>query len=557
MKKFVKQWGYYILAGVFILVLAIFLRTYNLNELSVFGDEAIYIRWAQVMRNEPTLRFIPLSDGKQPLYMWVVILFQKFVSDPLIAGRLVSLFTGLVTMVGIFVITLLLFSPREKEALVKEVTFGSYLKSLFHLSNKKVIFTGIIASLIYAISPYVVFFDRMALVDSMLSMFGVWTFIFSFIAFQFVRLDSAMLAGFCLGGAYLTKSPALFFLLSLPSNWLFADWPKSDKRKLGRFVQLSLLTVVIVGIALVMFNILRLGPNFHLLSSRNLDYVHPISRILEYPFDPMYVFLKKIFGYFWYLGPGSIIFLYLLSFIRDFKNNFKNYFVLSIWSIIPMILVSEFSKTMTARYVLFIVPFLIIISASGFLSKNKVTRKMMIFALVIFVAQSIFINKLILTDIKAAPLPQGERAGYLEEWTAGIGIREVSEYLKDYWDNNPGKKIVVGTEGYFGTLPDGLQAYLYDYPEITVVGVGTRIRMLPKELYESKMAGNETFFVINNSRLITNYEKLKLKLVESYPKALRATWTNEYKSMGPQEVLYLLEVTKDSVGVYEDMTKND
>lgn len=557
---FFNEWKYFIMASLIILISAIFLRTYNLEELPIFGDEAIYIRWAQIMRNEPTLRFLPLSDGKQPLFMWVVIPFQKIFKNPLIAGRLVSLCTGVMTMTGIFVLTILLFGLKSKEKkshseFSPKSSFSQVLKQV--QKDKRAIKVGLVASMIYAISPYTVFFDRMALVDSMLSMFGVWTFIFSFIAFRFIRLDSAMLAGFSLGGAYLTKSPALFFLISVPSNWLVSKWPKNDKEKLVRFIKLSVLTVVILGMALGMFNILRLGPNFHLLSSRNLDYVHPISRLLEYPFDPMVVFLKKIFEYFWYLGPGSIIFLYLISIISGFRNNLRNFLILSVWSVVPMIAVSEFSKTMTARYVLFTIPFLIVMSASGFLSINKVVKNLMRIGLAVFMIQSILVNRLVLTNVSAAPLPQGERAGYLEEWTSGTGIREVSEYLKNYQNSNPNENIIVGTEGYFGTLPDGLQAYLYNYPDITVIGVGTRVRVLPIELYESKLSGNKTFIVINNSRLVTNYKKLGLELIAQYPKALRAQWTNEYKHMGPQEILYLLEVTDQSTIIYEDMTKNE
>jgi len=39
------------------------LRLPNLTLQPIFADEAIYIRWAQVMRAESTLRFLPLSDG--------------------------------------------------------------------------------------------------------------------------------------------------------------------------------------------------------------------------------------------------------------------------------------------------------------------------------------------------------------------------------------------------------------------------------------------------------------------------------------------------------------
>ena len=89
MGKFFKQNWCYILAGIFVLAL-FFTRLYHLTILPVFADEAIYVRWAQVMRAEETLRFLPLSDGKQPLFMWLIIPFFKMFSEPLFAGRFVS-----------------------------------------------------------------------------------------------------------------------------------------------------------------------------------------------------------------------------------------------------------------------------------------------------------------------------------------------------------------------------------------------------------------------------------------------------------------------------------
>src|SRR3990172_10833195 len=106
-----KKWG--VLIGFGVLVIALFLRLYNLTILPVFGDEAIYIRWAQVMRAEPTLRFLPLSDGKQPLFMWSMIRLLKLFSDPLIGGRMLSVICSLATGIGIFLLTYLLFKNKK------------------------------------------------------------------------------------------------------------------------------------------------------------------------------------------------------------------------------------------------------------------------------------------------------------------------------------------------------------------------------------------------------------------------------------------------------------
>lgn len=244
MKKILKENKSIILFGFGILVLSLFLRLFNLTYLPVFADEAIYIRWAQIMKVESTLRFLPLSDGKQPLFMWSVIPFLKLLKDPLVAGRMVSVLTGIGTLIGIFFLSNHLFKSKK---------------------------VALISSFIYAISPFSIFFDRIGLVDSMLSMFGVWNLIFGILTAQTMRLDFAMITGFFLGGALLTKSPALFFSLLLPFTWILGKGEKQIKkkiRKLFKFI-ISFIPTYVIGYG--MLNILRLGPNFHMLSARNLD----------------------------------------------------------------------------------------------------------------------------------------------------------------------------------------------------------------------------------------------------------------------------------------------
>jgi hypothetical protein len=147
---------------------------------------------------------------------------------------------------------------------------------------------------------------------------------------------------------------------------------------------------------------------------------------------------------------------------------------------------------------------------------------------------SLYFNYWLLTDINKANLPIHERSGYLEEWSAGQGIKEVADYIeKQYLTNH--KKIVVGTEGYFGTLPDGLQIYLNKYSEIIVIGIGLTFDKVPTPLLESKQAGNPTFLVANSSRYnLSNAEKQGLTLVASYPKAIQPN--------GVQESLLFFEV---------------
>jgi hypothetical protein len=201
-----------------------------------------------------------------------------------------------------------------------------------------------------------------------------------------------------------------------------------------------------------------------------------------------------------------------------------------------------YAKVFTARYIFYVLPYIYILASVFVLSKFI---KPLLFKLLVasFVLLSLYLNYLLIFNLPSAKLPKNDRSGYLEEWTAGYGIKEVAEYLKSEVKDLPaGRQVVVGTEGYFGTLPDGLQMYLADTPKITVIGVGLDLKELPKSLRESRDSGNKTYLVINNSRLKADPDRLELKLLASYPKPLRTKENHEYYLYGPQEVLYFFEV---------------
>ncbi len=508
MKAFLKNNWRYILLGVLILTL-FSLRFYHLTILPVFVDEAIYIRWAQIMKAEETLRFLPLSDGKQPLFMWIMIPFFKFVHDPLFAGRVVSVLSGFGTLVGVTLLSYLLFK------------------------NKKV---AMAAAIIYAVSPFVFFFDRMALADSMLSMFGIWTFIFAYLAITKERLDFAMLSGFALGGAWLTKSPALFFALMLPTLSIFSNWKKDFDKNVIVLLKSLALCFISIAIGFGFYNILRLGPNFHLIASRNSDYVYPLSHVLVSPLDPLKPWLLQSWQWLLFMGPFSIIVIWFYNCMVNGKKHWKELLVLLIWFLGPIFIESEYAKVLTARYILFSIPFFIVFTASSFLEQRKNWVKGLTFVLAFFIAQSLVFDYNLLVSPAKANLPRSERSGYLEEWTAGQGIKETADYLRNEQNKNPNEKIVVGTEGYFGTLPDGLQMYLYDKPEITVVGVGLDINELPQSLINSQKFRNRTYLVINSDRFKGDADKLGLKLIAGYPKAIRPD--------GTHQTLFLFELPK-------------
>jgi hypothetical protein len=494
-----------VLAAIFITLLYFVSRLPNLTSIPVFGDEAIYIRWSQIIKSVDSLRFVPLSDGKQPLFMWATAIFFKFIKDPLIASRLLSVVSGYFTLIAISLTLAILinFKSTSKNPLqfISQSIKNNYKYCLF-------------IALIYIFTPYSFFFDRLALPDSLLSTLVSISLFLLILITKFPRLDLSLILGSFLGLAWLTKSPALYFVV-ISSVWLLINTYKNKYN--------LIYSVISAIIAFVIYNILRLGPQFHQIALRNQDYVWGLSDILNHPFDPLkshFLAVLKIWST--YLNWAIIILplIALIFYILKFKKQFfllNPLFLLIIWFVSPLLVTITFVKTFTSRYILFSLPSLLIIfSYTFYFFLQKSTKKPLLIALVILlqIPGLIFIYQ-ISTKPESVTLPPTE-AGYIQDWTSGWGIKSVSEHLID---RSKSVNVIVGTEGYFGTLPDGLQIYTNQVPQLTVFGVGLDFTTIPEKLIDAHEYGDEVYLLINQSRnKLLPQELEKLKIIQKHPK---------------------------------------
>lgn len=484
MKVFSRQNKSFFLSLFFLSIIYFFLRIPNLTAQPIFADEAIYIRWAQVMKAEPTLRFLPLSDGKTPLFMWMMIPLFKIFDDPLFAGRILSVFAGYFTFLGAIALGWRFFS--------KSVALWS--------------------GLLIVITPTILFFDRMALVDSMLAAFSIWSLFLGLLLIKYQRIDLSFILGFVLGGGWLTKTPGFFNLLVLPTTLLFFNW--KDRGKYSLIKQLGLFTIALL-IAFAMYNALRLGPGFSSLTSRNQDYIFSPTILLTRPLDPFIPHFNDLVDWLPKMLTVPILALIIcatcLTILRFNETKFlssgnKVALVILAWAAIPLLIEMALLRTFTARYILFSFPPLLVLagwSISEIISRFRFKKILMTcLVLLIILPQAIYVNYFYIFDVLNAPLPKEERLGYLEGWTAGYGLREIAKYLEE--ESNKFSPIIVGTEGAFGTLPDGLQIYLeknglgpLPTQKIEVIGEGDQVS--PKLREAAKK--NSTYFVANRSKL--------------------------------------------------------
>lgn len=494
-----------ILATIFISILYFVTRLQNLTSIPVFGDEAIYIRWSQIIKSVDTLRFVPLSDGKQPLFMWLTAIFFKFINDPLVASRLLSVTSGYFTLITISLTLLLLlnFNSTQKNPL-------KYVSE----SLTKYYKYALITSIIYIFTPYSFFFDRLALPDSLLSTLVSISLFFLILITKYPRLDLSIILGSFLGLAWLTKSPALYFV-TISASWLLLNSLKNKKYIVFSFIS-SLL-------AFSIYNILRLGPQFHQIALRNQDYVWGLSEIIKHPFSPLkshFIAVLNIWSN--YLNWAIIILpiVSLIFYILKYKKQFfllNPIFLLIVWFVSPLLVTITFVKTFTARYVLFSLPSLLIIFSYifyYFLQQSRL-KPLLIGIIILLHIPSLFFIQQISIKPASVTLPPTE-TGYLQDWTSGWGLKLVSEYLIN---RSQQVNVIVGTEGYFGTLPDGLQIYTNQVPRLTVFGVGLDFTTIPEKLLDAHQYGDEVYLLINQSRnKLLPDEIKKLKEIQKHPK---------------------------------------
>lgn len=480
-------------------------RLVNLRLWPIFTDEAIYTRWSQIALHDASLRFIPLTDGKQPLWHWFAMAAMKIISDPLIAGRLTSAAAGFGAMVGIWFLTHELFGKKR---------------------------TAFIASALYLITPFFLLYDRMALVDSMLAMWVIWALFLGIKTARGLRLDYAMLTGFAIGAGLLTKSPAIFLQYLYPLNLLFV----SKKKSIPRWI---ILTIPIMVIAEAMRNIMRLSPWMHMIGRKNLEFIMTNAEFFQTPFKWVWGNLPSL----WRWWVGSLTWPIMLVAIVGFgltllpkkhplslRRSLKVAILLFVFATFPFTIAAAFGKVIFARYLLFVTPHILIISAAAaekiFTLSIKHEAKI-VFALFMIVA-AVYLDYKILTDPIGAPIISADRDQYVDGFTAGWGIDEVITFLKS---ESRTKQIFLGTQGTFGLMPASFELYLWDNPNIEIKGYWP-VSKVPDEVVE-KAAEKPTYFIYyesyedqiplqENIKLIAKYQKGRsdrfMYLYRIYPK---------------------------------------
>lgn len=458
-------------------------RLIHLTALPIFTDEAIYIRWSQIGGNDAGWRFISLTDGKQPLFTWLVMASLRFFRDPLFAGRFVSVIAGIGSMIGLYILSTELFRKR---------------------------YIGIIASALYLISPFAYMYDRLALYDSLVAAFSIWNLYLAVLLVKKVRLDVALMFGLMLGVGMLNKTSAFFSLYLLPATVILFDFKQRKwMKKLALWIGLCVLAAVM---SQVVYSILRLSPFFYIVSQKDALFVYPLKEWVIHPFTFFQGNMHGLFDWLinyltWPVGIAVAISLFIP------KKNYLEKLLLVGWWLAPFTALALFGRVLYPRFILFMIMPLLVLAAN-FLDWVVTSMRPVWLRWIIVVAvclPSLVLSSRMMADIKTAPIPVSERGQYVSDWPSGWGTNEVVSFLKGVSADKP---VAVYTEGTFGLFPYALEIYLWENKNVEIHGLWPLEKTLPVEMKKSAEK-KDTYFVSNFTQdkidwplqLIATYQK--------------------------------------------------
>ncbi len=416
------------IAIVGILALFFITRLYNLTLLPIFVDEGLHLsRALQIAKSGDFLEIIN-GNGKY-LPIWLYSFFLPYLPDPLWAGRFFSVLSSLAVIAGLIWLGNNLFTGE----------------------------TGLMAAFLYVITPYTLFHDRMALVDTMLAALLMLTIIASVRWFRTGQWGWGVLTGVVIGCAAITKLyGGLLIVIPIATIFFLV--------KHNRWTCLKKSVWIIFVILPVLWPIFTDIPKHLELFTDKSGVIAPENTLSLISRNSLSV-VEWFTAYFTPVGFVLVVTAVLLAAFQPKRASRLLLLLTIIWTGFFVIISKD---AWYPRYLIPIIPLILLMVAQSIITfanylAARIQRPMISSILPLSVAIILTIAGLqfyttILTNPVATPLPAIDRWQYIEGWPAGYGVREVVAYLHQQ-ARLEGQMIIIRDNSH-GALKEGMNLTL-------------------------------------------------------------------------------------------------
>jgi hypothetical protein len=420
----------------FALILAILLalhaasRLYGLMRLPVFLDEAIHVEWAFKARAAGGV--LGVTDGSRYLPISLYASVLPAADDPLRAARLVSVAGGAVGLAALAGLGAVLYDRR----------------------------VGLAAGALYVALPFTLVYDRMALVDGLLTTLTVSALLFGALWARSGCWHWALLAGAAAGASAATKLYGILVVASTGACVLaMSAGPRSRSRRRALLRQSPLFVAAVLAFLVPVLRdfastrrfiaenlwVFRTDPeaSFSLAENLWLGLVWPADYLTPPGFAVGLVALAAA------LRAGPAVDRLLAS------------LVLGWW----FFFVLAGGRDWFPRYLLPAVPSLLLLVAARASrlarasdTARHVPRRLAWCVGVLWAGWCLWFGHAVVTDPARAPLPDADRWQYVYDWPSGYGLAELAAFLRAE-GRRAGPIAVVRPEAS-GPLLEGLNLLL-------------------------------------------------------------------------------------------------
>lgn len=423
--------------------LYLFTRLFNLDVLPIFTDESIYIYWAKYISFFRDKWFISISDGKPPLLIWVIGVLLSFLPSDwyLIAGRIPAVFFGLLSLIFMVKSAMLLWNFR---------------------------LTAFLAGLLYIFSPFHLFYDRMALFDSMLSAMLLAGFYFMLKTSKYQKITDSFFWGVFIGLGFLSKGTAIVFFLLLPVIFV---WILGFKAAVKKWKKIFLLLTVFLLTAQLINNSLRVSKIYFMMALKNQQFQQPWDLLLENPIRLLWGNYQGILSWIvsYYTLPAFLIGMLAVTYLF-FKKISIFLALFGLW-FSGLFVFAFLARELFPRYLLFTTPYFLLISAffvADFCQRFKGRVRIIAIGVMMFLilVKQIPFDFYLLTDPVKAKMPRTDFNQYVGDHPSGYGLDKIFSYLEN--ESQKGKINLV-TQGTFGLYPYAFYLRFWDNKNIRII----------------------------------------------------------------------------------------
>jgi 4-amino-4-deoxy-L-arabinose transferase-like glycosyltransferase len=378
----------------------------HLMALPAFEDEGSQLRliWRAIDAGE---WLQPLGEGK-PLEAWLMVPLARLAPQALAAIRGVHVLAGVIGAVLTYRLAL-------------AVTGRS---------------TAFASGLLFAVCPFVVYLQRLALSEMLLCAAGIWVllgvirFIGSPTRQAAVALASALvlaaLAKLPVGFWFLTSMPLALLLMPAQQRRALLQWP-ALARMLTAHAPAVLLALAVIAVAIVRVQ-RGASPGFGLqdLMGIAMGRYERIAEVIGVPRPNLLGELTAQLS--WPVVAAGLIGITASALLNDWRQRW-----LIAGGAIPMLVIGLLAKFWFSHYLLFTLPPLIIAAVSGWrslaLRAPRYTRtiELAVLALCLY-CMGLQSARLILDPLSANWSPL-DRFQYIEGWGSGYGYPEAAQFL--------------------------------------------------------------------------------------------------------------------------------